>query len=933
MSMRGTIRLKEDGEIINYYPRTIYDMVINNAGGTLDTDINELKTFKNSVNDKLEGIQKDATKTEKSTINGNIKINGIETTVYIHPDDTGTRHVTDSEKEMWNSKETPEGAQTKADGALANAKGYTDTKVAGLMNAAPEALDTLKELADALGNDPNFSTTVMTEIGKKVDKVTGKGLSTNDYTTTEKEKLAGIATGANNYVHPATSGNKHIPAGGSAGQILRWSADGTAVWGADNNTTYDIATTTTNGLMSAADKTKLNGIATGANKYIHPTSAGNKHIPTGGASGQYLEWSASGTAQWSTLPPIPSNLLNGSAAGSLVSSDINPDTPIAERAIAFGMYCSATAEGAVAIGTGAVASGTYSTALGEGQASGSCAIAENSSTASGDYSHAEGIGCDSSGYSSHAEGFVTKAIGNRSHSEGQNTEARAGNAHAEGKATIASGEQAHAEGDSTTASGTNSHAEGESTTASGVNAHAEGKGTQAQFDCSHAEGLDTIAGAMYAHAEGNTTRATGINSHAEGYNTEASGVNSHTEGYGTKAIGSYAHAEGYKSIAEGPSAHAEGNSTQATGRYAHSEGSNTSASGDYSHAQGELTKALGQYAHAEGQYSESTGKCTHAEGYETFATSAYAHAEGCRCRASGQASHAEGYGSIASGTYAHSTGARSEARSTATYAGGFESIASGVYSYTHGYKTTAETTLVNVIGRYNKVNTGNANSFITSQNAFVIGNGSSASSLSNAFRITFDGKTYGLSAFNATGADYAEYFEWLDGNPHNEDRIGRFVALDGDKIKLAESPYDYIIGIISGNQSMIGNASEDSWNNMYLRDEFGRLIYEDVEVVIEDHEELEGTEELIPKAKRVTERRIKLNPDYNPNKTYIPRSERREWGIVGMLGQIVVKDNGTCKVNGFCEPTIDGIATHTDDKSGYRVISRINKNLIKVIMK
>ncbi len=40
------------------------------------------------------------------------------------------------------------------------------------------------------------------------------------------------------YTHPTTSGNKHIPAGGSAGQILRWSSDGTAVWGNDNNTTY-----------------------------------------------------------------------------------------------------------------------------------------------------------------------------------------------------------------------------------------------------------------------------------------------------------------------------------------------------------------------------------------------------------------------------------------------------------------------------------------------------------------------------------------------------------------------------------------------------------------------------------------------------------------------------------------------------------------------
>ena len=52
------------------------------------------------------------------------------------------------------------------------------------------------------------------------------------------DKLAGIAEGANKYVHPTTSGNKHVPSGGSSGQILRWSADGTAVWGTDNNTTY-----------------------------------------------------------------------------------------------------------------------------------------------------------------------------------------------------------------------------------------------------------------------------------------------------------------------------------------------------------------------------------------------------------------------------------------------------------------------------------------------------------------------------------------------------------------------------------------------------------------------------------------------------------------------------------------------------------------------
>lgn len=69
---------------------------------------------------------------------------------------------------------------------------YVNNKVSGLINSAPEALDTLNELATALGNDPNFATTIATQIGGKVDKINGKGLSTNDYTTAEKNKLASI---------------------------------------------------------------------------------------------------------------------------------------------------------------------------------------------------------------------------------------------------------------------------------------------------------------------------------------------------------------------------------------------------------------------------------------------------------------------------------------------------------------------------------------------------------------------------------------------------------------------------------------------------------------------------------------------------------------------------------------------------------------------
>ena len=82
---------------------------------------------------------------------------------------------------------------------LSNDSGYqtssdVDNRVQEIIGTAPEALDTLKELADALNNDPNFASTITTELGKKVDKIEGKQLSTEDYTTAEKEKLAGIDT-------------------------------------------------------------------------------------------------------------------------------------------------------------------------------------------------------------------------------------------------------------------------------------------------------------------------------------------------------------------------------------------------------------------------------------------------------------------------------------------------------------------------------------------------------------------------------------------------------------------------------------------------------------------------------------------------------------------------------------------------------------------
>ncbi|WP_315114227.1 hypothetical protein [Clostridium intestinale] len=128
------------------------------------------------------------------------------------------RYKTSNDNEVLNLKnratslENGKAAKTYVDTELAKkmdktsayTKTETDQRIQNVVGAAPAALDTLKELADALGNDANFAGTMTSALSNKVDKVSGKQLSTEDYTTTEKSKLAGVAASANNYVHPST---------------------------------------------------------------------------------------------------------------------------------------------------------------------------------------------------------------------------------------------------------------------------------------------------------------------------------------------------------------------------------------------------------------------------------------------------------------------------------------------------------------------------------------------------------------------------------------------------------------------------------------------------------------------------------------------------------------------------------------------------------
>ena len=214
--------------------------------------------------------------------------------------------------------------------------------------------------------------------------------------------------------------------------------------------------------------------------------------------------------------------------------------------------------------------------------------------------------------------------------------------------------------------------------------------------------------------------------------------------------------------------------------------------------------------------------------------------------------------------------------------------------------------------------------------AHVVGNGTSNSARSNAYTLDWQGNgTFAGTVSSSTGADYAEYFEWKDGNPNNEDRVGYIVCLDGNKIVKANTGDD-ILGICSGTAMVLGDSAEWNWSKRYLTDNFGRIIYEDR---IEHHEAIYNPDgELIKEAWDEEVHAPKQNPDYDTTKPYIKRSDRPEWQIVGMMGKLYVRDDGSCVVNGYAD-VVNGIATKATGKTNMRVMERINDSIVRVLLK
>ena len=544
--------------------------------------------------------------------------------------------------------------------------------------------------------------------------------------------------------------------------------------------------------------------------------------------------------------------------------------------------------------------------------------ATNTNAAASPYSHAEGFG-------STTADMETAGVDNTgSHAEGYQTTAKGGGAHAEGWKTYAEGQGAHAQGYGTKAVGNGAFASGYSETpgnivANGNNAYVigyvrnDGKKIEAQKDAS------VIIG--YVKDEASlTNNSTGAL--IFGYAEDKANISiSPGASYSNYCVGGIA-----------------GGHCQGDGRII--LGSNY-GSGDGSVAYG-TCRGIDQITGIARSYIISKGSGSFALGYSQSSTvnkTSYLQAT----KNGGFAMGSSRDGNITSSNEGAFAMGYSE-KTTPITASGVGSIAIGAGSTATatgsiglGFCTNSSIENQTVLGKYNIAQT----STDETKYGLIFGNGT-ADARANAYTLDWQGNaTFAGTVTSASGADYAEYFEWKDGNKDAEDRVGYIVRLDGNKIVKAKKDDD-ILGIISGCATVIGDNAEWNWQGRFVRDEFGRIIYDQVEQFMDvpdpDWEpNPEKPEEKAPIIKKSLGYFPvpRENPDYNPEEKYTNRSNRPEWDTVGMMGKLYVRDDGTAAINDYVavSDTTDGIATKAEGRTSMRVMERVNDHIIRVCFK
>jgi hypothetical protein len=152
-----------------------------------------------------------------------------------------------------------------------------------------------------------------------------------------------------------------------------------------------------------------------------------------------------------------------------------------------------------------------------------------------------------------------------------------------------------------------------------------------------------------------------------------------------------------------------------------------------------------------------------------------------------------------------------------------------------------------------------------SENDFIIAfdaNSQASLAADKILSLTHDGNLAVDGSSSTGGADYAEYFEWSDGNSSNEDRRGYSVVLIGNKIRKATSDdaATSIIGVVSSTPACLGDSAWKDWHGKYEKDDYGNYIMQNGERV--------------------------LSSSYDNTQTYVPRKDRNEWDAIGIVGKL-----------------------------------------------
>ena len=219
--------------------------------------------------------------------------------------------------------------------------GLISDAIDALIDGAPATYDTLKEISDWIATHQSEYEALIAAIAGKVDKVEGKGLSTNDFTDTLLTKLNGIEAGANAYTLPAATTS--ALGGVKVGANLAVDSNG------EISGNYSAATTSANGLVSSTDKAKLDGIEAGAtaitvdsamsstsenpvqNKVVYTALAGKVDTETGKglSSNDYTDAEKTklsgieANANNYTLPAATTSALGGVKVGANLAVDAN----------------------------------------------------------------------------------------------------------------------------------------------------------------------------------------------------------------------------------------------------------------------------------------------------------------------------------------------------------------------------------------------------------------------------------------------------------------------------------------------------------------------------------------------------------------------------------------------------------------------------------